>query len=58
LPGGSLQENQTLTVTVSVAQNIELFTHALSGITIAFIPDKEPNTVWLNTGHLAILASP
>jgi len=34
-----------------VAQNIELFTHALSGITIAFIQDKKPNyrTVWLNT---------
>jgi|SRR6218665_2836856 len=42
---------------VSVAQNIELFTRALSGITIIFIPDKKPNyrTVRLNTGHLATL---
>jgi len=26
-------------------QNIELFTHALSDITIIFIPDKEPKCV-------------
>ena len=40
-----------------VAQNIELFTIALSGITIILIPDKGPKyrTVWLNTGHLATL---
>jgi len=30
------------TLSVSAAQNIELFIHALSGITIIFIPDKEP----------------
>src|SRR6218665_2669659 len=43
---------------VPVAQNIELFTHALSGITIIFIPDKEPKyrKVRLNTGHLATLS--
>jgi len=48
---------QTLTVIMSVAQNTELFTHALSGITIMFIPGKEPKcrTVRLNTGHLATL---
>jgi|SRR6218665_487430 len=28
----------------TLAQNIELLAHALSGITIIFIPDKEPNT--------------
>jgi len=28
--------------TLAVTQNIELFIHALSGITIVFIPDKEP----------------
>jgi len=46
---------RTLAVPVSVTQNIELFTHALSGITVIFIPDKEPKyrTVRLNTGHLA-----
>jgi len=41
-----------------VAQNIELFTHALSSITIIIlIPDKGPKyrTVKLNTGHLATL---
>ena len=40
-----------------VAQNIELFTLALSGITIIHIPDKGPKyrTVRLNTGHLATL---
>jgi len=40
-----------------VAQNIELFTLALSGITIILIPDKGPKyrTVRLNTGHLATL---
>jgi len=49
----------TLAVPMSVAQNIELFTHVLSGITIIFIPDKEPKylTVRLNTGHLATLVS-
>ena len=36
---------------------MELFAHALSSITIIFIPDKEPKyrTVWLNTEHLATL---
>src|SRR6218665_2037328 len=40
-----------------VAQNIELFTLALSGITIILIPEKGPKyrTVRLNTGHLATL---
>src|SRR6218665_2019722 len=40
-----------------VAQNIELFTLALSGITIILIPDKGPKyrTVRLNKGHLATL---
>src|SRR6218665_578411 len=39
------------------SQNIELFTRALSSITIILIPDKGPKyrTVRLNTGHLAIL---
>jgi len=32
---------RTLSVPVSVAQNIEILTHALSGITIISIPDKE-----------------
>jgi len=47
----------TLAVPLSVAENIELFTHALSGITIIIIPDKEPKyrTVRLNTRHLATL---
>src|SRR6218665_2089667 len=47
------QKYRTLTVPMSVAQNIELLTSALSGITI-IIPDKEPKywTVRLNTGHL------
>ena len=41
-----------------VAQNIELFTLALSGITIILIPDKglKYRTVRLNTGHLATLS--
>jgi len=30
-------------LTVSVAQHFDLFTHALSGITIIFIVGKEPN---------------
>ena len=40
-----------------VAQNIELFTLALSGITIILIPNIGPKyrTVRLNTGHLAAL---
>jgi len=44
-------------VPVSVSQNIELFTHALRGITITSIPDRQPKyqTVQLNTGHLATL---
>ena len=48
---------QTLSMPVPVAQNIELFTHALSGITVIFILDKESKyqTVRLNTGHLATL---
>ena len=51
------QNYRTLTVSLSGAQNIELFTHALSGITTIFIPDKDPKyrTVRLNTGHLATL---
>ena len=42
---------------VAVAQNIELFTLALSGITIILIPDKGPKyrTVRLNTVRLATL---
>jgi len=46
-----------IAVPASVAQNIELLKHALSGIAIIFIPDKEPKnqTVQLNTGHLATL---
>jgi len=34
-----------------------VFVHALSGITLIFIPDKEPKyrTVRLNIGHLATL---
>ena len=41
------------------AQNIELFTHVLSGNNINFIPDKESKyrTVRLNTGHLATIIS-
>ena len=48
------QKYRTLTVPMSIAQNIELLTSALSGITIIFIPDKEPKywTLRLNTGHL------
>jgi len=38
-------------------QDIELFTCALSGITIIVIPDKEPNTGQLNSEHLATLLS-
>jgi len=55
LPGGSLQNTRHWPV--SVAQDIELLTHALSGVTIIFIRDKEPKylTVQLNTGHLAHL---
>jgi len=34
------QKYQTLSVPVT--QNIEMLTHALSCITIIFIPDKEP----------------
>jgi len=42
---------------VSVAYNIEILTHELSGITIIFIPDKEPKywTTRLKSGHLATL---
>jgi len=48
---------RTLSVPVSLAQTIEIFTHALSGITINIIQDKEPKyrTVLLNIGHLATL---
>jgi len=51
------QKYWTLTVSMLVAQNIELLTHALSGITIILIPNKGPKyrTVQLNTGHLATL---
>src|SRR6218665_825466 len=47
--------NRTRAVSASVAQNIEPYTHALSCISIIFIPDKEPKyrTVQLNTGYLA-----
>src|SRR6218665_2552117 len=50
-------DTETLTVTVSVADNIELLTHVLSGITIILIPDQETKyrTVWLNAGHPATL---
>ena len=54
------QKYRTLTVPMSVAQNIELLTHALLfGITIIFVPNKEPKyrTVRLNAGHLATLIS-
>jgi len=39
---------------MSVAQKIKLLTHALSGITIIFIPDTEPKfrTVRLNIRHV------
>src|SRR6218665_3520597 len=51
------QKYRTLTMSMLVAQNIELVTLALSGITIILIPDKGPKhrTVRLNTGHLATL---
>jgi len=54
LVGGSFQKYRTMAVPVSGAQNFDLFTHALFGITIIFIPDKEPKyrTARLNTGHL------
>jgi len=57
LPGGSLKNTGHCSVSVSVARNIELLTHALFGITVIFIPDKDPKyrTVRLNTGHLATL---
>jgi len=50
----ALSKIRTLTVSMLVAKNIELFTHALSGITIIIlILDKCPKyqTVRLNTGH-------
>jgi len=37
------QKYMTFAVPASVAQNIQLLTHALSGINIIFISDKEPN---------------
>ena len=51
------QKYRTLALPMFVAQNIELLTHALSGITSILISDKEPTyrTVQLNTGHLATL---
>src|SRR6218665_2075346 len=51
------QKYRKLAVPVSMGQNIELFTHALSGITIIFILDKESKyrTVRLHTGHLATI---
>jgi len=57
LPDGCLQNTGQFAVPVSVGRNIELFTHALSFISIISIPDKEPKyrTVRLNTGHLATL---
>src|SRR6218665_2263157 len=48
---------RTLAIPVSVAQNIEQFTHALRGNTIIFIPESKYRTVRLNTGHLATLNS-
>ena len=39
LPGSS-QKYRILAVPMSMAQNIELLTHELSGITIIFIPDR------------------
>src|SRR6218665_345783 len=56
VPGLPPKSTPVLAGPVSVAQNIELSTHTLSGITISFyIPDKEPKyrSVRLNTGHLA-----
>src|SRR6218665_3620094 len=51
------QNYRILTVSMLVAQSIELFTLALSSITIILTPDKCPKyrTVRLNTGHLATL---
>src|SRR6218665_3029962 len=51
------QQYRTLTMSMLVAQNIKLFTLALSGITIILIPNKGPKyrRVRLNTGHLATL---
>ena len=51
------QNYRILTVSMLVAQNIELFTLALSSITIILTPDKGPKywTARLNTGHLATL---
>src|SRR6218665_1917303 len=51
------QKYRTLTMSMLVAQNIELFTLALSGITIILIPEKGPKyrTVRLNTVHLPTL---
>src|SRR6218665_2458796 len=51
------QNYRTLTVSMLVAQNIELFTLALSGITFILTPDKGPKyrPVRLNTRHLATL---
>src|SRR6218665_498787 len=48
---------RTLAVSEYVAQNNELFTHALSVITIILLPDKEPTyrTIRLNTRHLTTL---
>ena len=53
----ALSKYRTLAMLMSMAQNFELFTHALSGITIIFIPNKESKyrTVRLNTGHPATL---
>ena|SRR6218665_541414 len=50
---------RTLAVLVYLAQNVEPFKHALSSITIIFIPDKDQKylTIRLNTGHLATLKS-
>ena len=52
LSGGS-PKYRTLAVPACVAQNVELFTHVLSGITIIFIPDKGPKF----RRHLATLVS-
>jgi len=47
------QKYRTLVVPMWEAQNIDLLTYTLSGITIICLPDNEPKhrTVRLHTGH-------
>jgi len=52
---GFSQKYRTLVVPMSVAQNIQLWTHALSGIIVIFIPDKEQK---YQTVHLNIYPTP